>query len=263
MITTRKKVKLEIKNLSKSFGSKVVLDGLDLKVRDNESLVVLGGSGSGKSVLIKTIVGLLEPSSGKVLLDDDNITNLDNKSRNNLMSRFGFLFQGGALFDSLTVWENITFYLIHNKYIGESEAKKIAEEKLSIVGLGKAVLDLFPSELSGGMKKRVALARAIANDPEVIFFDEPTTGLDPIMKNVISDLIAKFRNEFGATTVTITHDIDTVKTMATKVALLHKGKIAWTGSSKKIYDSGNKVFDQFIHGRVTGPIKVEGVHEKD
>lgn len=262
MIPKRKKIKLEIDNLSKSFGNKVVLDGLNLKVRENEGLVVLGGSGSGKSVLIKTIVGLLAPSSGKVLLDGDNISKLKSKSRNNIMSRFGFLFQGGALFDSLTVWENISFYLIHNKYIGEVEARKIAEEKIGFVGLSKSVLDLFPSELSGGMKKRVALARAIANDPEIMFFDEPTTGLDPIMKNVISDLIAKFRKEFGTTTITITHDIDTVKTMATRVALLHKGKIAWTGDTKNIYNSENKIFDQFIHGRVEGPIKVEGVHEK-
>jgi phospholipid/cholesterol/gamma-HCH transport system ATP-binding protein len=262
MTTSKRKIKLETVNLRKSFGSKVVLDGLNLKVRDNESLVILGGSGSGKSVLIKTIVSLIAADSGSVLLDGDNVTNLSSKAKANLMSRFGFLFQGGALFDSLPVWNNIAFYLIHNKYISDSEAKKIAEEKLAIVGLGKEVLDLFPSELSGGMQKRVALARAIANDPEVIFFDEPTTGLDPIMKHVIADLICKFRKEFGATTITITHDMDTVSKIASKVAMIHKGKIVWTGGTKEMYKSNNKIFDQFINGRIEGPIKIEGISEK-
>lgn len=262
MTRSKSKIKLEMVNLRKSFGSKVVLDDLNLKIRDNESLVILGGSGSGKSVLIKTIVGLIGADSGNVLLNGSNITNISNKARSNLMSRFGFLFQGGALFDSLPVWHNIAFYLIHNKYISDLEAKKIAEEKLAIVGLGKEVLDLFPSELSGGMQKRVALARAIANDPEVIFFDEPTTGLDPIMKHVISDLICKFRKEFGATTITITHDIDTVSRIASKVAMLYKGKIAWSGGVKDMHKSNSAIFDQFINGRIDGPIKIEGISPK-
>ena len=262
MTKKNKRFKLETVGLTKSFGSKKVLEDLNLQVEDNESLVVLGGSGSGKSVLIKTIVGLLRPDSGSVLLDGDDITNLSTKGRSNLMSRFGFLFQGGALFDSLPVWKNISFYLIHNKYISDEEARVIAEEKLHVVGLSKDSLDLYPSELSGGMQKRVALARAIANDPEIIFFDEPTTGLEPIMKNVISELISKCRKEFGATTITITHDIDTVKSIASKVALLYKGRIVWSGPEHEIYKSGDPIFDQFIHGRIRGPIKVEGVSEK-
>ncbi|MCH9753704.1 MAG: ATP-binding cassette domain-containing protein [Alphaproteobacteria bacterium] len=262
MTVKKRRIKLETVNLKKSFGSNAVLDGLNLKIRENESLVILGGSGSGKSVLIKSIVGLIAPDSGKVLLDGDDITNLSYKARSNLMSRFGFLFQGGALFDSLPVWHNIAFYLIHNKYISDTEAKKIAEEKLAIVGLGKEVLNLFPSELSGGMQKRVALARAIANDPEVIFFDEPTTGLDPIMKHVIADLICKFRKEFGATTITITHDIDTVDKMASRVAMLYKGKIVWSGGTKEMNKSNNKIFSQFITGKIEGPIKIEGVSSK-
>ena len=262
MTLKRKKVQLETVGLKKIFNSKAVLDGLDLKVAENESLVVLGGSGSGKSVLIKTIVGLIKPDAGSVLLNGDDITNLSPKAQGNLMSRFGFLFQGGALFDSYPVWENITFYLRHNNYISDVEARKIAEEKLNIVGLDKTSLDLYPSELSGGMQKRVALARAIANDPEIIFFDEPTTGLDPIMKNVITDLIVKFRKDFGSTTITITHDIDTVARLASRVAMLYKGQIVWTGAAKDMYKSGNKIFDQFIHGRINGPIKVDGLSEK-
>ena len=259
MMFKRGKVKLETVNLRKSFGSKLVLDDLNLKVLNNESLVILGGSGSGKSVLIKSIVGLMKPDAGSVLLDGNDITDLSAKGRGNLMSRFGFLFQGGALFDSLPVWKNIAFYLIHNRYISNEEARNIAEEKLGVVGLNKDSLDLYPSELSGGMQKRVALARAIANDPEIIFFDEPTTGLDPIMKNVISELIAKFRKEFGTTTITITHDIDTVKKIASKVALLYNGKIVWSGPAQSIYESDNAIFDQFIHGRINGPIKIDGI----
>jgi phospholipid/cholesterol/gamma-HCH transport system ATP-binding protein len=259
MKKAKPKIKLEMIEVCKSFGDKRVLDGLSLKVAEHESLVILGGSGSGKSVLIKTIVGLLRCDSGQILLEGNDISALSTKGRDNIMSRFGFLFQGGALFDSLPVWKNISFYLTHNKFVSDKEARDIAEEKLNVVGLGDDVLDLYPSELSGGMLKRVALARAIANNPEIIFFDEPTTGLDPIMKNVISDLISKCRETFGATTITITHDIETVKKFATKVALIHKGKIVWSGSASDIYKSGNEVFDQFINGRIKGPIKIEGI----
>lgn len=248
--------KLSISELHKRFGDNKVLNGVDLEVYNNESLVVFGGSGSGKSVLIKAIVGLLTPDSGRVELDGTDITNLSTHSRDHLMSRFGFLFQGGALFDSLAVWENIAFYLIHNRYISRRAAREIAEKKLYEVGLAANVMDLYPSELSGGMQKRVALARAIANDPEVIFFDEPTTGLDPIMSNVINNLIQKVRTDLNATTITITHDINSAKQIATRVAMLYKGKIIWNGKISEIYKSENPIFDQFINGKIKGPISV-------
>lgn len=250
-------IKLKLDKINKSFGSKVVLNNLDLEVRNNESMVVVGGSGTGKSVLIKTIIGLISPDSGTIKLDDHNITNISGKARDKLMSRFGFLFQGGALFDSLTVWENIAFFLIHNKYMPEKQAKEKALMKLQDVGLDSSVMGLRPSELSGGMQKRVALARAIVNDPEIIFFDEPTTGLDPIMANVIADLIIKCRKKLGSTTITITHDIESVRKIASRVAMLHEGRIVWIGDADKIDKSGNPVLDQFIKGKIEGPIKVD------
>lgn len=252
----QKPVKLAVSKLCKSFGKKDILRGIDLEVHDNESLVVFGGSGSGKSVLIKAIVGLLRADSGHVILDGTEITNLSRGARDHLMSRFGFLFQGGALFDSLKVWENISFYLLHNRYISRRAAKELAEKKLYEVGLKPDVLDLYPSELSGGMQKRVALARAIANDPEVIFFDEPTTGLDPIMSNVINNLITKVRKDLNATTITITHDINSAKQIATRVAMLYQGQIIWNGKVNEIYKSNNPMFDQFINGKIKGPISV-------
>lgn len=257
MTEEHKEVKFHIEKLSKAFGSKKVLDELDLTVYNNESLVVLGGSGSGKSVLIKTIVGLIAPDSGSVKFDDDEITNLNRVERNLLMSKFGFLFQGGALFDSLTVWENIGFSIIHNKDIPNSYAKEVAEKKLKMVGLDLGILNLYPSELSGGMQKRVALARAIAHDPEVIFFDEPTTGLDPIMSNVINELIIKCREENNATTIAITHDINSARRIADRVAMLYKGKIEWIGDIKDMDAATDPIFKQFINGEIEGPIKVD------
>jgi len=253
-----KNYKFEIKNLSKKFGRKTVLDSLDLNVQPNESLVVLGGSGSGKSVLIKTIVGLIEADFGSVKYDGHEITNLSRNERNLLMSKFGFLFQGGALFDSLTVWENIGFSMIHNKDIPNSHAREVAFKELKLVGLDPdMVMDLYPSELSGGMQKRVALARAIACDPEVIFFDEPTTGLDPIMANVINELIVRCREENNATTIAITHDINSARRIADRVALLYQGKIEWIGCVKEMDKSNDAIFKQFINGDIKGPIKVD------
>jgi len=240
-----------------SFGKKVILDNLNLEVAQNESLVVFGGSGSGKSVLIKTIIGLLKADAGIIKLDGELISDLSNTARSHLMSRFGFLFQGGALFDSLRVWENVAFALLHGKKMSIVDAKDVALSKLRSVGLSEEVLYLFPSELSGGMQKRVALARAIATNPEVIFFDEPTTGLDPIMANVINDLIVKAREEIGATTITITHDIHSARVIANRVAMLYQGKIIWVGDVKDMDKSGNPIFEQFINGKITGPIKVD------
>ncbi len=251
------KPKILVEGLSKSFGKKVILDNLNLEVAQNESLVVFGGSGSGKSVLIKTIIGLLKADAGIIKLDGELISDLSNTARSHLMSRFGFLFQGGALFDSLRVWENVAFALLHGKKMSIVDAKDVALSKLRSVGLSEEVLYLFPSELSGGMQKRVALARAIATNPEVIFFDEPTTGLDPIMANVINDLIVKAREEIGATTITITHDIHSARVIANRVAMLYQGKIIWVGDVKDMDKSGNPIFEQFINGKITGPIKVD------
>jgi phospholipid/cholesterol/gamma-HCH transport system ATP-binding protein len=246
--------KILIKNLTKSFGDKPVLKGVDLKVNKGESLVILGGSGSGKSVLIKIIASLLTASSGSVKVDGRETLNLNRKDRDQLMEKIGFLFQGGALFDSLPIWENVAFRLINNKKIDKKQAREIAISKLKSVGLNEKTADLFPSELSGGMQKRASLARAIAVNPEIIFFDEPTTGLDPIMADVINDLIISNSKQLGATTITITHDMHSAKKIADKIAMLYEGKIIWFGDVKDMYDSGNEYLDQFIHGRAEGPI---------
>lgn len=246
--------KLLIKNLTKNFGEKKVLTGIDLQVNQGESIVILGGSGSGKSVLIKIIATLINPSSGSIQIDGKEVANIGAKDRDKLMEKFGFLFQGGALFDSLSVWENVAFRLLYHKRMNKKEAREIALEKLKAVGLSEKTADLFPSELSGGMQKRASLARAIAANPEIIFFDEPTTGLDPIMADVINDLIIANSKKLGATTITITHDMNSARKIADKIAMLYEGKIIWFGNVNEMYTSGNEYLDQFIHGRSTGPI---------
>lgn len=246
--------KIVISNLCKNFGSKEVLQGINISIEKGKSLVILGGSGSGKSVMIKLISSLMEPSSGSIKIDDIEVANIKNKDRDKLMSKFGFLFQGGALFDSLSIWENVAFRLIHQNKMSKIEAKKIAINKLNSVGLSSKVSDLLPSELSGGMQKRVSLARAIASNPEIIFFDEPTTGLDPIMADVINNLIIANSKELGATTITITHDMQSAKKIADKVAMLYQGKIIWHNDVKNLENSGNDFVDQFINGRAEGPI---------
>ena len=249
--------KLSITGLSKSFGNKVVLQNLNLEIDSGDSVVVLGSSGSGKSVLIKCIVGLLYPDSGSIKLDGKEITNLNYRERSKLMSKFGFLFQGGALFDSIPVWENIAFYMLRSGILKEKAAKELAVEKLRAVGLSSNVMDLYPAELSGGMQKRVALARAISNNPEVIFFDEPTTGLDPIMSNVINELIIKIKQDTGATTIAITHDIESTKKIATKIAMLYNGEITCVVDRKKLEKSNNPILDQFLKGSTKGPIALD------
>jgi len=246
--------KLVIKDLTKNFGDKKVLKGINLEVKQGESLVILGGSGSGKSVLIKTVASLLKPSSGSIKIDGEEVSNPNSSVIDKLMEKFGFLFQGGALFDSLPIWENVAFRLLHHKKMNKDEAKEIAISKLKAVGLGSKVADLYPSELSGGMQKRASLARAIATNPEIIFFDEPTTGLDPIMADVINDLIVTNSKELGATTITITHDMASAKKIADKIAMLYEGKIIWFSDVKDMYSSNNPYLDQFIHGRAKGPI---------
>ena len=249
--------KIEIRDLHKSFGPKVVLEGLELDVGIGESVVVIGGSGVGKSVLLKCILGLLEPEHGTIKIDGEEITGMGGKERERVMRKFGMLFQGAALFDSLAVWENTAFGLIQAVGSPRREAKDIALAKLAQVGLGPEVGELYPAELSGGMKKRVALARAIATDPEIIFFDEPTTGLDPIMGDIINDLIIQCVQDLGATALSITHDMASARKIADRIAMIHGGKIIWAGAVDAIDGSGDAYVDQFIHGRAEGPIKME------
>lgn len=248
--------KIELSGVYKAFGKKKVLDGIDLTLEKGESLVVIGGSGSGKSVLIKCILGIITPDRGSIKIDGVEVSKMSFRERQKIMHKFGMLFQGGALFDSLPVWENISFALLQNHQINRTQARELAIEKLKSVGLGADVANLSPAELSGGMQKRVALARAIAANPEIIFFDEPTTGLDPIMADVINQLIVKCSKDLGATTLTITHDMASVRRIAQKVAMIYDGKIIWKGAIGDIEHSGNGHVDQFIHGRAEGPITV-------
>ncbi len=246
--------KIEMQDVKKSFGTKHVLNGIDLTVNTGESMVIIGGSGSGKSVTLKCIIGLMQPDSGSIKIDGVETTHIDTKARDELMGKFGMLFQGGALFDSMKVWENIAFGLIQGKKMHRDEAHDIAIEKLKQVGLLAQTGNLYPAELSGGMQKRVSLARAIATNPEIIFFDEPTTGLDPIMADVINDLIKNCVKDLGATALTITHDMASARKIADHVAMIYEGNIIWNGSVNDLYDSGNSYVDQFIHGRADGPI---------
>ena len=248
--------RIAMRGVRKSFGANHVLRGVDLDVAAGQSMVIIGGSGTGKSVLLKCILGIVEPDSGTILLDGDDITHARGARRRAMLDRFGMLFQGGALFDSLPVWRNVAFRLLQGRGAKPArEAREIAIEKLRRVGLGSATADLYPAELSGGMQKRVGLARAIAGDPEIIFFDEPTTGLDPIMADVINALIREIVVEMGATAMTITHDMSSVRRIADEVAMLHEGVIQWCGPVSDLNDSGNPYVDQFIHGRAEGPIE--------
>ena len=237
----------------KTFGANRVLRGIDLTIAKGESLVIIGGSGTGKSVLLKCILGLVRPDTGTISLDGQNVTTAD---RDAFLARFGMLFQGGALFDSLRVWENVAFRLLRGaQKLPPDQARAIAIEKLRRVGLKPQTADMFPAELSGGMQKRVGLARAIAAEPEIIFFDEPTTGLDPIMSGVINALIREIVVEMGATAMTITHDMSSVRAIADKVAMLHDGVIRWTGPVGDMDATPDPYVQQFIHGRAEGPIE--------
>lgn len=251
------KVKISIRNLRKSFGKKQVLAGVDLDVYAGESLVVIGGSGTGKSVLIKCIQGLLIPDTGSIKINGAEVIGARGSEQRDFHSKMGMLFQGGALFDSLSVWENVAFALLENQKVNREKAKVEAIRVLRQVGLAPDVADLSPSELSGGMQKRVGLARAIITNPEVIFFDEPTTGLDPIMADVINDLIVESAKGLGATTLTITHDMASVRKIADRVAMLYKGKIIWQGTVKEMDKTEDPYVQQFINGCSQGPIKVE------
>jgi phospholipid/cholesterol/gamma-HCH transport system ATP-binding protein len=249
--------KIRIRGLYKRFGSKQVLDGVDLDVMPGTSMVVIGGSGSGKSVLLKCVLGLLEPDNGLIEIDGRDLAALPRQEREEARARIGMLFQAGALFDSLTVWENVAFGLLARHKVSRSQARSRADSFLAEVGLAPSVGDLSPAELSGGMQKRVALARAIAAQPDIMFFDEPTTGLDPIMGAVIDGLIVDCVKHLGSTAVAITHDMASARRIGDQAAMLHHGRIIWHGPAADLMDSGNPEVDQFTHGRREGPIQME------
>jgi phospholipid/cholesterol/gamma-HCH transport system ATP-binding protein len=246
-----------LQDVRKSFGPKHVLNGINISVPKGQSLVVIGGSGTGKSVMLKCILGILRADAGSITVGGEEVVGLKGTTRDEYLRRFGMLFQGGALFDSIPVWENVAFGLIQGRNMARGKAKDIAMEKLSQVGLNADVGALYPAELSGGMQKRVGLARAIAADPEIIFFDEPTTGLDPIMADIINRLIVDCVKRLGATTISITHDMSSARKIADQIAMIYKGEIIWQGPAKTIDYSGNEYVDQFIHGRGEGPIKMD------
>ena len=249
--------KISLRGVTKAFGPKRVLRGIDLDVTPGESMVVIGGSGTGKSVLLKCILGLMQPDEGSIKVDGVETVDLGDQGRSQVMRKFGMLFQGGALFDSLRVWENVAFGPIQSDGMPTEQARQVAIAKLGNVGLGPEIGELFPAELSGGMQKRVALARAIAREPEIIFFDEPTTGLDPIMADVINDLIVKCVSDLGATAVSITHDMASARKIGHRIGMLHEGRLIWQGPVVDVDRSGNAYVDQFIHGRAEGPIQMQ------
>ncbi len=260
--SSQKKAKIKLVDVYKSFGNKKVLDGVNLDIYPGESLVIIGGSGTGKSVTLKCILGLLSPDSGHVEIDEKRMDTLSRAEQENLRAQIGMLFQSGALFDSLSVWENVAFSLIQNQKCNPKKAKEIAIQKLSQVGLTSTIADTYPADLSGGMKKRVGLARAIATNPQIIFFDEPTTGLDPIMSDVINDLIISTVKNLGATALTITHDMCSARKIADRIAMLYEGKIIWVGTVEELDETKNPYVRQFVAGSAHGPIKIEARENK-
>lgn len=249
--------KIRLRGVTKRFGDKLVLDGIDLDVAPRTSMVVIGGSGSGKSVLIKCILGLIAPDAGSIEIDGEDVLRMASDRREAVRARIGMLFQNGALFDSITVAENVAFGLLAQKKATRAEARRRADAVLAQVGLAASVGDLSPAELSGGMQKRVALARAIAATPDILFFDEPTTGLDPIMGAVIDGLIVEQVKRLGSTAIAITHDMASARRIGDRAAMLHKGRIVWEGPAGSLMESGNALVDQFTHGRREGPIQME------
>jgi len=247
-------VKIAIRGLTKSFGKKHVLRNLDLDILEGESIAVIGASGTGKSVLLKNIVGIMTPDSGSIKIDGEEVAGLTGNARDRVNRKFGMLFQGAALFDSLPLWENVGFGLMSAHGVSRADARVAAIKRLRQAGLDEDSADRFPADISAGAQKRVGLARAIATEPEILFFDEPTTGIDPIMGDVIDNLIVKSVKELGATALTITHDMDSARRIADRIAMIHDGRIVWVGDVAKLDDSGNDIVDQFIHGRVNGPM---------
>jgi phospholipid/cholesterol/gamma-HCH transport system ATP-binding protein len=255
MMTGNSSVKIRVVNLHKSFAEHEVLSGVHLEIRQGESMVVIGGSGTGKTVLIRCIIGLVEPDEGEIYVDGTEITSLNEREMNEIRKRFGMLFQGGALFDSLTVWENVGFGLRQHTRLREEEIRRIVSEKLGLLGL-RNIEDLMPAELSGGMKKRVSLARAIAMEPEILLYDEPTTGIDPMMADAINELIIRMREKLNVTSIAITHDMTSAYKIADRIAMLYQGKIIEVGTPEEIKSSRNPIVQQFIQGRSEGPIKI-------
>jgi phospholipid/cholesterol/gamma-HCH transport system ATP-binding protein len=247
--------KIRLTDVVKCFGDKCVLDGINLAVEPGESLAIIGGSGTGKSVTLKCILGLLQPDRGSITVDGQEIVGARGREIERIRAKFGMLFQGGALFDSMSVWRNVTFGLTQGRIRDGERMRRIAAENLERVGLGSDILNLRPNELSGGMQKRVALARAIAPRPEIVFFDEPTTGLDPIRSDQINNLICELTGDLGITAVTITHDMTSARRIANRVAMLYRGRIVWAGPRDRLYDSGNPYVDQFVKGQAEGPIR--------
>jgi len=244
------RTKISIRGLKKSFGSNHVLTGLDLDVAEKESLAIIGTSGSGKSVLVKNILGLIKPDHGSIIIDGVKTTNVPNKTCQPVTKQIGMLFQNSALFDSLLIWENIAFGLIEKRLLGREKAKEEAMRLLNEVGLNRQTADRYPADISVGAQKRVSLARTIATKPKIVLFDEPTTGIDPIMGDVIDRLIVKCVRGIGATAITITHDIDSARRIADRIAMIYQGKIIWVDNAQKIDNSGNEIVDQFIRGHV-------------
>ena len=246
---------LKLEGVEKGFGAKQVLHGVDLEVARGQSLVVIGGSGSGKSVMLKNALGLMTPDRCRIFFGGEDVTNATGKARETMRARIGMLFQSGALFDSLTVWENVAFRLINSEGTRRKDAKERAIETLKKVRLGSDVAGLYPAEISGGMQKRVSLARSIISEPDLIFFDEPTTGLDPITADAINDLIVEMVRGLGAAAVSITHDMASARNIADEIAMLFEGRIIWRGKAADVMNSGNAYVDQFVHGRADGPIQ--------
>lgn len=252
--------KISLRNVHKGFGPKKVLQGVDLDVAPGESVAIIGGSGTGKSVTLKCVLGLLTPDAGSITVDGVEMTNASRADREAMLAKTGMLFQGAALFDSLSVWENVAFGLIEGQGMKPSKARDFAIARLSDVGLGSEIADMSPASLSGGMQKRVGLARAIATEPEILFFDEPTTGIDPIMGDVINDLIVKCTRELGASAMTITHDMASARKIADRVAMLYQGKIIWQGPVSEIDRSDNPYLQQFVAGDIDGPLELDLKH---
>jgi phospholipid/cholesterol/gamma-HCH transport system ATP-binding protein len=248
--------KISMQGVSKRFGEKVILDNFNLDIEVGESVVVIGGSGVGKSVMLKCILGLLTPEEGSIKISGEEIVGISTSERDRINDKMGMLFQYAALFDSQRIWENVTFGLMSTGAVSRRDARDVAITKMALVGLGPEIADRYPAELSSGMRKRVGLARAIAGQPEIIFFDEPTTGLDPIMGDIINDLIVHCVQETGATTLTITHDMQSARKIADRIAMIFQGRIIWIGPTDEIETSGNEYVSQFIEGRTDGPIQM-------
>jgi len=248
--------KIVLEGVTKSFGDLHVLKGIDLEVGNGESVVLIGGSASGKTLILKCILGLVRPDAGSIKIDGQETIDLSEQERKELFNRTGMLFQQSALFDSQKVWENVAFRLMQEKGRSRSQSKDLALEKLASVGMTQDVGELLPSEISGGMQKRVGFARAIANDPEIVLLDEPTAGLDPIMTNVVNDLILDGVQKLGASVLSITSDMGGARKVADRIAMIYDGKIIWEGTSEEVESSGNPYVDQFVHNRAEGPIKM-------